>query len=58
VARLAGLPAAVLERAREVLANLEREELSGDGRPKLARRRDAAPDGEAQLGLFVPKGTT
>ncbi|MFQ5877178.1 MAG: DNA mismatch repair protein MutS, partial [Acidobacteriota bacterium] len=37
VARLAGLPAAVIERAREVLLNLEREELSRDGRPKLAR---------------------
>jgi DNA mismatch repair protein MutS len=61
VARLAGLPAAVLDRAREVLANLEREELSGDGRPKLARRKNPAPDetaardGAAQLGLFLPK---
>lgn len=31
VARLAGLPRAVLERAREILANLERSELSADG---------------------------
>jgi DNA mismatch repair protein MutS len=37
VARLAGLPREVIERAREVLLNLEREELSRDGRPKLAR---------------------
>jgi DNA mismatch repair protein MutS len=62
VARLAGLPRAVIERAREVLANLEREELSRDGRPKLARH--AGPAGEAgpagapspaQLGLFPPE---
>jgi DNA mismatch repair protein MutS len=39
VARLAGLPREVIERAREVLSNLEREELSRDGRPKLARGR-------------------
>jgi DNA mismatch repair protein MutS len=31
VARLAGLPKAVLERAREILVNLERSELSADG---------------------------
>jgi DNA mismatch repair protein MutS len=33
VARLAGLPKAVLERAREILANLERSELSVEGMP-------------------------
>jgi DNA mismatch repair protein MutS len=68
VARLAGLPARVIERAREVLANLEREELSRDGRPKLARHLSpeaemppvADADGAAsvaapaQLGLFPP----
>jgi DNA mismatch repair protein MutS len=61
VARLAGLPPAVLGRAREILANLEREELSGDGRPKLARRLGgepaadpASPAAAAQLGLFAP----
>jgi DNA mismatch repair protein MutS len=36
VARLAGLPATVLERAREILHNLESEELGEDGRPRLA----------------------
>jgi DNA mismatch repair protein MutS len=62
VARLAGLPYEVIERAREVLSNLEREELSRDGRPKLAGH---APGGDAtegasaattptQLGLFAP----
>ncbi|HKG20418.1 MAG TPA: DNA mismatch repair protein MutS, partial [Blastocatellia bacterium] len=37
VARLAGLPRAVIERAREILANLEANELDVTGRPKLAR---------------------
>jgi DNA mismatch repair protein MutS len=37
VARLAGLPQAVIERAREILANLEANELDVTGRPKLAR---------------------
>jgi DNA mismatch repair protein MutS len=59
VARLAGLPAEVLDRAREVLANLEREELARDGRPKLARHAGdgAAPGAQepAQIGLFPPE---
>ena len=58
VARLAGLPPAVIERSREVLANLEREELTRDGRPKLARHPGPGgggpPAGPAQLGLFAP----
>ncbi|PYS95098.1 MAG: DNA mismatch repair protein MutS [Acidobacteria bacterium] len=70
VARLAGLPRAVVDRALEVLANLEREELSRDGRPKLARHlgggstagvtggeasEPAGGAAPAQLGLFVPE---
>jgi DNA mismatch repair protein MutS len=61
VARLAGLPEPVLARAREVLANLEREELEGDGRPKLARHGDdgsgttpSRSTSPEQLGLFAP----
>ena len=58
VARLAGLPREVIERARDVLANLEREELSRDGRPKLAggtgAPAGAAASTPAQLGLFAP----
>jgi len=58
VARLAGLPREVIERAREVLANLEREELSRDGRPKLAGAAGPTAGGvtpaPAQLGLFAP----
>ena len=41
VARLAGLPPAVLERAREILHNLESEELGEDGRPRLAEHGTA-----------------
>ncbi|MBI4467793.1 MAG: DNA mismatch repair protein MutS [Acidobacteria bacterium] len=36
VARLAGLPPSVIDRAREILANLEANELDPAGRPKLA----------------------
>ncbi|HSE98614.1 MAG TPA: DNA mismatch repair protein MutS, partial [Blastocatellia bacterium] len=37
VARLAGLPRAVIDRAREILTNLEANELDVTGKPKLAR---------------------
>lgn len=50
VARLAGVPATVIARAREILANLERGELDESGRPRLAGG-DAAP----QLGLFAQR---
>jgi DNA mismatch repair protein MutS len=36
VARLAGLPKSVIERAREILDNLEANELDPTGKPKLA----------------------
>jgi DNA mismatch repair protein MutS len=53
VARLAGLPGAVVARAREILRNLEGGELDEAGRPRLARALDAPPAaGGAQLGLF------
>jgi DNA mismatch repair protein MutS len=48
VARLAGLPPSVVARAREILAGLERDELSRGGRPSLS---GAATDRQ-QLGLF------
>ena len=54
VARLAGLPSAVIGRAREVLELLESEELSPDGQPRLAGT-PVLPGGsrpESQLGLF------
>jgi len=57
VARLAGLPAAVVERAAEVLANLEAQEYDLSGRPRLARgsaSAAAAAADPAQLTLFAP----
>ena len=56
VARLAGLPQPVIERAREILRNLEGGELDERGRPRLASGGggDAdAGDGNAQLALFA-----
>ena len=50
VARLAGLPARTVERAKQILAGLERDELSRGGRPTL-ERGDADP--QTQLGLFA-----
>jgi DNA mismatch repair protein MutS len=52
VARLAGLPAPVVARAREILAGLERDELSRGGRPTLSGGRRAAA-ASPQLGLFA-----
>ena len=55
VARLAGLPARTVERAKQILAGLERDELSRGGRPTLAGA-DAAP--QTQLGLFAAPPVT
>jgi DNA mismatch repair protein MutS len=52
VARLAGLPAAVVVRAQEILRNLERTEFDREGRPRLAHSEDAAGTGARQLTLF------
>jgi len=49
VARLAGLPSAVIGRAREILTALERDELSRGGRPSM---HDTARPAVEQLGLF------
>jgi len=51
VARLAGLPADVITRAREILQALERDELSRGGRPSLS---GTPSDPQRQLGLFQP----
>jgi DNA mismatch repair protein MutS len=54
VARLAGVPREVIDRAKEVLKNLEAGSLDPMGLPRLARsRRRAAPE-VPQLGLFQP----
>jgi DNA mismatch repair protein MutS len=52
VARLAGLPASVIGRAREILRNLERGELDETGAARLAHSTDGAA--VPQLGLFTP----
>ena len=49
VARLAGLPPAVVARAREILTGLERDELSRGGRPSLS---GSPAEPQRQLGLF------
>jgi DNA mismatch repair protein MutS len=54
VARLAGIPARVLERAREILKNIESGELNGAGEPVLARsKRPVDKDASVQLPLFT-----
>jgi len=51
VARLAGLPREVIERAKEVLLNLERDELSRDGR----RSWRAGADSRGRWGRHLPE---
>ncbi len=52
VAKLAGLPAPVIQRAREILSNLEREELTPNHLPKLAVRHNGAAEPPGQIELF------
>jgi len=57
VARLAGLPKPVLDRAREILDNLEGNAITDSGMPKLARSRKTRGRADKprpeQPGLFV-----
>jgi DNA mismatch repair protein MutS len=55
VARLAGLPAEVITRARHILAGLERDELSRGGRPTLSGSADDRSS--PQLTLFAEGST-
>ena len=53
VARMAGLPKPVIDRARVILANLEDDELAPTGGPN---HRNPKPDfGDNQLRLFMPE---
>jgi DNA mismatch repair protein MutS len=52
VARLAGLPPSVIERAREILANLEEDEYSTGNIPRLARGEHSPVPGDIQLNLW------
>ena len=56
VARLAGVPQGVVQRAEEILANLERDEYGGDGQPRRARKRGGARSGAlgSERPLFPP----
>jgi DNA mismatch repair protein MutS len=53
VARLAGVPAAVNERAKQVLAHLESEHLDETGRPRMEKKKKNRR-GDIQLTLFAP----
>ena len=52
VARLAGLPPKTVDRARQILTNLESDELSRAGRPSLSGSSDDNPAHTFQPGLF------
>jgi DNA mismatch repair protein MutS len=57
VARLAGLPAEVIRRAKEILSNLEANELTPDREPRLATPEAPvllAAEPRPQLELFSP----
>ena len=54
VARLAGIPRSVNERAKQVLNLLEAEHLDEQGRPKIAGGRKKKRRGDIQLTLFAP----
>ncbi len=56
VARLAGMPHEVIERAKEILANLEEGELGESGQPKIAKHRSRRSKADsAQMNLFSEK---
>jgi DNA mismatch repair protein MutS len=54
VARLAGVPREVVERAKDILVQLEEEHLDAEGRAKIARRPEQKLHGNLQLTLFGP----
>lgn len=53
VARLAGVPKPVNERAKQILARLEEEHLGENGRPKLTLKGKRSRKGDLQLTLFA-----
>jgi DNA mismatch repair protein MutS len=52
VARLAGVPREVVDRSKDILAQLEEEHLDASGRAKIARPHAAAKRTQIQLTLF------
>jgi DNA mismatch repair protein MutS len=55
VARLAGVPRSVCQRAGQILQRLEEQHLADNGQPKLARSLRAAARPPVQLLLFQPQ---
>jgi DNA mismatch repair protein MutS len=53
VARIAGVPAEVIARAKEILRNLEKGEFDEIGMPRIARGKTVAKQENPQLNLFV-----
>ena len=56
VARLAGVPREVVERARHILADLEASHLDSSDRPRIAPAEPGLPVREVQLTLFEGQG--
>ena len=55
---MAGLPQTLIERSREILANLEANELTpNSNKPRLAARRRGINVDENQLNLFADQGS-
>jgi DNA mismatch repair protein MutS len=54
VARLAGIPRSVNERAKQILAQLEQDHVSSNGQSKLIKPK-AKRKGDLQLTLFAPE---
>jgi DNA mismatch repair protein MutS len=54
VARLAGIPKDIIKRSKEILANLENDELNSSSQPKLAHKRGKKKKNkDIQLNLFA-----
>ena len=58
VAQMAGLPKSVIERAREILSNLESKELTPHRLPVIAQRKSGRAVDENQLTIFISKEET
>jgi DNA mismatch repair protein MutS len=58
VAKLAGIPQPVIDRAKEILSNLEKEELDLTGKPRIARKKNKPKDPSEimQADLFGYRG--
>ncbi len=56
VARLAGVPREVVDRARQILSDLESAHLDADGRPRIAPSEPGPHVRQVQLALFEGEG--